>query len=124
MMDSAKLIYESDCMNEMMLNSYGENTMAFQELSTLGEEHRQLLGIIPEKVVVNVSKGNNYLVEYTGNLERLMQDQNVSLNEALDMISEVNKIDKERIYIVADESCIEKINFKKAKELGFNFLRK
>lgn len=79
MMDSAKLIYESDCMNEMMLNSYGENTMAFQELSTLGEEHRQLLGITPEKVVVNVSKGNNYLVEYTGNLERLMEDQNLSL---------------------------------------------
>lgn len=50
-----------------------------------------------------------------------MQDQNVSLNEALDMISEVNEIDRERIYIVADESCIEKINFKKAKELGFNF---
>ena len=124
MMDSAKLIYESDCMNEMMLNSYGENTMAFQELSTLGEEHRQLLGITPEKVVVNVSKGNNYLVEYTGNLERLMQDQNISLNEALDMISEVNEIDRERIYIVVDESCIEKINFKKAKELGFNFLRK
>ena len=124
MMDSAKLIYESDCMNEMMLNSYGENTMTFQELSTLGEEHRQLLGITPEKVVVNVSKGNNYLVEYTGNLERLMQDQNISLNEALDMISEVNEIDRERIYIVVDESCIEKINFKKAKELGFNFLRK
>lgn len=124
MMDSAKLIYESDCMNEMMLNSYGENTMTFQELSTLREEHRQLLGITPEKVVVNVSKGNNYLVEYTGNLERLMQDQNISLNEALDMISEVNEIDRERIYIVVDESCIEKINFKKAKELGFNFLRK
>lgn len=51
MMDSAKLIYESDCMNEMMLNSYGENTMAFQELSTLGEEHRQLLGITPEKLL-------------------------------------------------------------------------
>lgn len=124
MMDSAKLIYESDCVDEMVLNSYGENTIAFQELNLLGEEHQELLGITPEKVVVNQTKGNNFLVEYTGNLERLIQDQNVSLDEALDMIAEVNDIPKERIYIVADESCIKKINFVKAKESDINFLRK
>lgn len=124
MMDSAKLIYESDCVDEMVLNSYGENTIAFQELNILGEEHQELLGITPEKVVVNQTKGNNFLVEYTGNLERLIQDQNVSLDEALDMIAEVNDIPKERIYIVADESCIKKINFVKAKESDINFLRK
>ena len=124
MMDSAKLIYESDCVDEMVLNSYGENTIAFQELNLLGEEHQELLGITPEKVVVNQTKGNNFLVEYTGNLERLIQDQNVSLDEALDMIAEVNDIPKERIYIVADESCIKKINFVKAKESNINFLRK
>lgn len=124
MMDSAKLIYESDCVDEMVLNSYGENTVAFQELNLLGEEHQELLGITPEKVVVNQTKGNNFLVEYTGNLERLVQDQNVSLDEALDMIAEVNDIPKERIYIVADESCIKKINFVKAKESDINFLRK
>mgnify|MGYP005788299513 CR=1 FL=1 len=124
MMDSAKLIYESDCVDEMVLNSYGENTVAFQELNLLGEEHQELLGITPEKVVVNQTKGNNFLVEYTGNLERLIQDQNVSLDEALDMIAEVNDIPKERIYIVADESCIKKINFVKAKESDINFLRK
>ena len=124
MMDSAKLIYESDCVDEIVLNSYGENTIAFQELNLLGEEHQELLGITPEKVVVNQTKGNNFLVEYTGNLERLIQDQNVSLDEALDMIAEVNDIPKERIYIVADESCIKKINFVKAKESDINFLRK
>lgn len=124
MMDSVKLIYESDCVDEMVLNSYGENTIAFQELNLLGEEHQELLGITPEKVVVNQTKGNNFLVEYTGNLERLIQDQNVSLDEALDMIAEVNDIPKERIYIVADESCIKKINFVKAKESDINFLRK
>lgn len=124
MMDSAKLIYESDCVDEMVLNSYGENTIAFQELNLLGEEHQELLGITPEKVVVNQTKGNNFLVEYTGNLERLIQDQNVSLDEALDMIAEVNDIPKERIYIVVDESCIKKINFVKAKESDINFLRK
>ena len=124
MMDSAKLIYESDCVDEMVLNSYGENTVAFQELNLLGEEHQELLGITPEKVVINQTKGNNFLVEYTGNLERLIQDQNVSLDEALDMIAEVNDIPKERIYIVADESCIKKINFVKAKESDINFLRK
>ena len=124
MMDSAKLIYESDCVDEMVLNSYGENTIAFQELNLLGEEHQELLGITPEKVVVNQTKGNNFLVEYTGNLERLIHDQNVSLDEALDMIAEVNDIPKERIYIVADESCIKKINFVKAKESDINFLRK
>lgn len=126
MRDTANLIYESVLNTEdpTVLNSYGENTIEFEKLNTLNEEYINLLGLTPEKVVVNVTRGRNYLVEYTGNLEKMMQDQHVSLVEALEMVAEANGIDENRIYVVADESCIKKINFSKVNEAGIHFVRK
>lgn len=124
MLDTAKIICESVTGSEMALVALGENTSAYNELKVLDENYIQLLGITPEKVVVNVTKGNNYLVEYSHNLEDLMRDQHVTLDEALDMVAECNSIERTRMYVVVDESCIDKINFKKASELGFHFLRK
>ncbi|MDD3122036.1 MAG: hypothetical protein PHC62_00805 [Candidatus Izemoplasmatales bacterium] len=125
MMDTARLMLESEFTDETVLNAYGENNTVYGDLMTLSEDHMELMGVTPEKVTVNATKGNNYLVEYTGNLERMMKDQGVeSLEEAVEMVAEANEIEKERIFIVVDESCIKKINMKKAKELGFQFLRK
>lgn len=124
MIDTAKLLYESTTISEMALTAFGENTEAYNDLKVLGEEYIQLLGITPEKVIVNATKGNNYLVEYSNNLESLIKDQHVTLEEAIDMIAEENQIDRNRIYIVMDESCIEKVNIKKASELGYKFLRR
>lgn len=124
MLDTAKILSESATRQEMTLISFGENTIAYNELKLLDENYIQLLGITPEKVVVNVTKGNNYLVEYSHNLELLMRDQHVTLDEALNMVAEENEIEKDRIYVVMDESCINRVNIKKAVELGYKFVRK
>lgn len=124
MLDTAKILCESVTGSEMTLVALGENTSAYNSLKLLDESYIQLLGITPEKVIVNVTQGNNYLVEYSHNLELLMRDQHVTLNEALDMIAEENSIKKENIYVVMDESCIDRINIKKAIDLGYKFVRK
>lgn len=124
MLDSAKLIYESVTGSEMALVALGENTSAYNSLKLLDENYIQLLGITPEKVIVNVTKGNNYLVEYSHNLELLMRDQHVTLDEALDIVAEENSIDRENIYVVMDETCINRVNIKKAIDLGYKFVRK
>jgi len=124
MQDTAKILYESVGDTEFNLNSYGENTSDFLNLKQLNETCTELMGTTAEKVVVNVTKGGNYLVEFSGNLEKMIKDQRVSLDESIDMVAECNDIDRSRMYIVLDESCIEKINLKAAQELGIHFLRK
>lgn len=126
MLDTAKIVYENGGYydNEMKITAFGENTNAFHNIGVLNETHSQLIGTTPEKVVVNVTQGNNYLVEYTGNLEKLIEDQKVSFEEAITMVAEVNDIDSAHMYIVVDESCIRKINFKNAEKLGYKFVRK
>lgn len=124
MQDTAKLLYESVGDTEFKLNSYGENESAFVGLKQLNETCQQLMGITPEKVVVNTTKGGNYLVEFAGNLDKMIRDQRVSLDESIDMIAECNGIDRSRIHIVLDESSIERINIPAAQELGIHFVRK
>ena len=124
MLDTAMMLMESTLSDDTKLISFGENTCEYNEIKKLNEENVQLLGVTPEKVIVNVTKGNNYLVEYTGNLEFLMRDQHVTLDEAINMVAEANDIDSQLMYVVLDESCIEKINIKKARELGYRLVRK
>lgn len=124
MQDTAKLLYESVGDTEFKLNSYGDNQSAYIGLKQLNETCQQLMGTTPEKVVVNTTKGGNYLVEFTGNLEKMIKDQRVSLDESIDMVAECNGIDRSRIYIVLDESCVERINILAAQELGIHFVRK
>lgn len=124
MQDTAKLLYESVGDTEFKLNSYGNNQSAYIGLKQLNETCQQLMGTTPEKVVVNTTKGGNYLVEFTGNLEKMIKDQRVSLDESIDMVAECNGIDRSRMYIVLDESCVERINISAAQELGIHFVRK
>ena len=123
MQDTAKLLFESVGDTEFKLNSYGENASDYFDLKQINETCHQLIGTTPEKVVVNSTKGGNYLVEFSGNLEKMIRDQRVSLDESIDMVAECNGIDRSRIYIVLDESCIEKINISAAQELGIHFVR-
>ena len=124
MQDTAKLLYESVGDTEFKLNSYGDNQSAYIGLKQLNETCQQLMGTTPEKVIVNTTKGGNYLVEFTGNLEKMIKDQRVSLDESIDMVAECNGIDRSRMYIVLDESCVERINIPAAQELGIHFVRK
>ena len=126
MLDTAKIVYENGGYydNDTYANAFGENANAFHNIGVLNETHSQLIGTTPEKVVVNQTEGNNYLVEYTGNLEKLIRDQHVTFEEAINMVAEANDIDALYMYIVVDESCISKLNLKKAKELGYKFVRK
>lgn len=124
MQDTAKLLYESVGDTEFKLNSYGDNKSAFIALKQLNEDCQQLMGTTPEKVVVNSTKGGNYLVEFSGNLEKMIRDQRVSLDESIDMVAECNGIDRGRMYVVLDESAVEKVNIPAAQELGIHFVRK
>ena len=108
------------------VNTLLENTMHFntstvlengtvfrQAIEPITEDVKQLLGYTLEKVnIVKDRKTDKCYVEYSNNLERYMKDQVVTLNEAIQNISERYAIFESDIVIVVDESCVDKIDMK------------
>lgn len=93
----------------MPISMEDANIQAFHRMKPVSEEVRQLTGFTPEKVVVN-SDGFQYYVEFSGNIERLMKDQQYTFNEAMSEIAMHNKIQLENVCVVVDESCINKLD--------------
>lgn len=89
-----------------------ENTMYYNNIATLSESAFQRLGYTPEKVVAvqNPEDTSTYMVEFSGNLERLMSDQSVDINEAMEMVAETNGLDVSDFILVLDESAKSKLN--------------
>lgn len=88
------------------------NTLNFNRLRKVSEAAEQRLGYVPQKVVVCESPdyAGSYMIEFTGNLERLMKDQVLDLNEAVTAVAEANNISTVDCTVVFDEAALNKIN--------------
>lgn len=88
-----------------------ENMKVYDEVQSLDESSKQLLGFTLEKVSIHNDEANGrYLIEYSNNLERYMQDQALSLESAIDNICKRYTLFESDIAIVVDESCVDKID--------------
>lgn len=105
-----------------------KNAMEFNRLEKLSEAANQRLGFIAEKVVVveNPDNHGNYMIEFSGNLERLMQDQVLDLTEAVTAVAEANNISVLDCIVVFDESVMNKVDLSsmlKDESIEYNFAR-
>lgn len=108
MVNTAISLLESSMLPTVDLLS--QNTMDMSRLSTLSEAATQRLGYTPNKVVVNVNPDDNsYMIEFSSNLERLMNDQVLDINEAVTAVAEANDISEYDCVVVFDESALSKI---------------
>lgn len=96
-----------------------KNRLAYRKLNALTES-AEVLAFTADKVIVNKGK-SGYLVEFSGNIERLMRDQEMELNEAMDLVAAKNGIDVEECTLVLDEACISVLNIQKVMELSPKF---
>lgn len=89
-----------------------KNTMVFNRLNVLSENSVQRLGYIPQKVIVCESPDleSTYLIEFSDNLERLMNDQIMDISEAVNSVAEANNINAVDCIVVFRESDLSKIN--------------
>ena len=80
-------------------------------ITQINESAVNMFKYSPEKVIVNIDENNKYFVEFAGNLERYMRDEDVNIDEAMTEVAECNNIAIEECTVVFDESCVDKIDF-------------
>ena len=88
------------------MDSTTKNRIAFSGLRSISESAADLIRFTPQKVVVD-RVGENYVMRYSGNIERLMEDQDMSLREAVECVANMNGIRLENCVLVLDESSID-----------------
>lgn len=126
MLDTANVLLESagNFTSEFSLVALGENATEFDSLKSINAEMRDQLTFREASVAVHETKGKNYLIEYSHNLERFMEDQNITINEALDRVINSNDIPSERVYVVIEQSDVSKLNIKAAQSMGIKIVKK
>ena len=107
MKDTVKVMLESDF--GFGTEIYSKNREILEGMSFVSEDVRQLTGFTPEKVVV-LNNDKNIYIEFAGNLERLMEDADCDLREALDMVMMCNNIAACDANIIVDESAVDRID--------------
>lgn len=100
-----------------------KNVAAFNILESVTESQKVNTTYTPQKVIVlkDPEDTSKYMVEFTGNLEYLMRDQEVGVIEAMDLVAAVNDISIDEFTLVLDESCVNKIDITKLIQLDPEF---
>lgn len=106
-----------DTVNVMLESDFGfgtevmsKNKAILEDMDFVSENVRQLTGFTPEKVIVLSDKNENIYIEFAGNLERLIDDQGVTFQEALEMVMMSNNLAACDANIIVDEASAERIN--------------
>lgn len=107
MKDAVKLLIESSTLPEV--DFITENTNNFRMLREASENEKLATRLNPKKIPV-VRYDNKYIVEFTDGIERLMRDQDITIDEAMEQIANVNDINIAECVLIVDESAIEKID--------------
>lgn len=119
MKDTVKALVESACMPNLDFAS--KNRAAFNILDTVTEAQRINTTYIPQKVIVVKDPEGGYLVEFANNLERLMVDQDLGVEEAMQLVCDVNDLSINECTLVMDESCIDRIDISRIIEADTDF---
>ena len=107
MKDTVKVMLESDF--GFGTEIYSKNREILEGMNFVSESVRQLTGFTPEKVVV-LNDDKNIYIEFAGNLERLMEDADCDIQEAIDMVVTCNKIAACDVNIIVSESSVDRID--------------
>lgn len=124
MKDTAKALLESTMYPEM--DGSTKNLFAFSQLDSISESQRMLTGYTPDKVIVLVDESTgDYMIEFSNNLERLMHDQNLDMEAAVEAVCAADDISRHAtVNILVDESSLGKIDFVNVSETAtYNFIR-
>lgn len=98
------------------VTAVSENMTIFDSLESISEAQKNFLGYTETKVNLAAQKDGTVLCEYSNNLERFMQDQQLSIEEAIERLEDKYELCPGTISIVVDESCVNKIDMSSLTE--------
>lgn len=122
MKSTVDLLLEAESSN-FAVSVLTENAQCFDKIETVTEQQTQFLGYTAKKVNLAQQKDGTVLVEFSNNLERFMNDQQLTLDEAMSALGEEYELIPAAISIVVDESCVDKINLAAVSE-KYDLLRR
>ena len=107
MYDTVKMLIESSALPEV--DFITENANNFTMIREATENEVLCTKLNPKKIPV-VSYNGKYVIEFTDGVDRLMREQNIGLDEAMEAIAAVNGIQVTECTLIVDESAIAKID--------------
>lgn len=112
MNQTVAVMLESDSAFGFGLQGLNQNELAYAALTEATEHEKQILGFTLDRVaIMREAEGAQCYVEYTGNLEKYMNDQKIfTIEEAMGNVQKEYGLEKSEITLVVDESCIKKID--------------
>lgn len=93
-----------------------ENAKFYETIQPVTEQQTQFLGYTAKKVNLAQQKDGTVLVEFSNNLERFMNDQQLTLDEAMEALGEEYELIPQMISIVVDESAVDKLDLAAVSE--------
>lgn len=125
MQNTVTVLLESEAQYGFGLQGLNQNELAFAALTEASEHEKQLLGFTLDRVaVMREAEGAQCYVEYSGNLEKYMNDQKIfTIEEAMKNVQEEYGLEMSDLTLVVDESCIKKIDLAALAE-KYNVVKK
>ena len=105
-------LLESDANFGLSIHGVEANRRAYNALESLTEAESNIMGYTLDKVTIHrIDAQSPYLVEYSNNLEKYIEDQKIlTIEEAMEnLIAHYNLYDAP-VVIVVDESCVDKVD--------------
>lgn len=96
-----------------VMDTQTKNNIIYSKFDSIDEDAKAVFGFSPQKVlfVRKPNSINEYLVEFSNNLERCARDNRWTINDAMAEACRVNGVDMEDCTLVFDESANTKVNY-------------
>lgn len=107
MFDTVKMLIESSALPEV--DFITENTNNFNMIREATENEILCTKFNPKKIPV-IQYDGKYVIEFADGVDKLMKEQNIGLDEAMNTIAAVNGIQVTECVLIVDESAINMID--------------
>lgn len=107
MYDTVKMLIESTTLPEV--DFITENTNNFNAIREATENEILCTKFNPKKIPV-VQYDGKYVIEFSNGVDKLMREQNIELDKAMNIVAAVNNIQLSECVLIVDESAINKID--------------
>ena len=107
MKNTVNMLLESSVIPSM--DFVTENTVNFNSIREATENEKLSARFSVHKIPVT-HYDNKYVIEFASGVDRLIEQNNIDINKAMEMIANANNINVSECTLILDESAIKKVD--------------